>query len=283
MNNSPTALSTRDLTFSYHHKNGKNHGGTKILDGLTIGITPGEFTGILGPNGSGKTTLLKNLLSYLKADSGSISLYGRPQSNYSSREISENMSLVPQKSGGGAFLSVYEMILLGRLVHMENRWNGYSERDYAIVNHVIHVLDLEHFRNRSCHSLSGGEFQKVLLARALVQQSGILLLDEATANLDLRHAAEIMDLVRKQCSKGKTIVAVMHDLNLAARYCDRVIFMKNGRGLYSGAPTEIYRREIIREIYEIDAYISVDDEGVPFVLPKRRVSYREEQLTREVV
>ncbi|WP_319559301.1 ABC transporter ATP-binding protein [Marispirochaeta sp.] len=278
-----TAIAAKNLTFCYSHRTRRQQAEKAILDNLTMEIQSGEFTGILGPNGSGKTTLLRNILRYLESDRGTISVYERSQRDYSARELAEKMSLVPQKSGGGASLSVHEMILLGRLVHLENRWEGFSALDHSIVDHVIDVLDLNEFRDRRCHTLSGGEFQKVLLARALVQQSSILLLDEATASLDLRHATEIMDMVRRQTGSGKTVIAVMHDLNLAARYCDRVILLKNGRVRYSGSPAEVYQRAIIREIYEIDAYISADDEGIPFVLPKCKAFCGEQQMTKEVV
>ncbi len=282
MRNNISALSTRNLVFNYREQRNV-HAAPPVLDKLSIDIIPGEFTGILGPNGSGKTTLLKVLLRYLEAAEGNVSVFQLPQEEYTQRELSRKLSLVPQKTGGGASLTVFEMIILGRLAHMQNRWSGFSDRDKQIVDHVIDVLDLERFRERRCHCLSGGEFQKVLLARALVQQSSILLLDEATANLDLRHATEIMDLVRGQTETGKTVVAVMHDLNLAARYCNRVFLMKNGSVRFSGPPSDIYRREIIQEIYEIDAFISTDDDGIPFVLPKSGIPIETGVTHMEVV
>jgi iron complex transport system ATP-binding protein len=206
---------------------------------------------------------------YLKPQDGRIAYFDIPHRDLSSRRLSKLLSLVPQKPEGGAALTVIEMITLGRLPHMESRWSGFSAEDREVVGEFMEKLGLVGFEHRNCHSLSGGEFQKVLLARALVQKSSILLLDEATANLDLHHSVDIMDLVRQFADGGGAVVAVMHDLNLAARFCDRVVLMKSGEVKYEGKPAEVYRTDVIREIYEIDAYIARDDDGIPFVLPRR--------------
>ncbi len=254
------AVQAESLSFSYS--------GDPILSGLTFAVRPGEIVGVLGPNGSGKTTLLKNLLLYLKPRVGSISYFGREHTTLSSRELSRLAGLVPQKSGGGASLSAGEMVMLGRLPHLQSRWSGFSDHDRAVVERTMQCLDIHRFRERQCSTLSGGEFQKVLLARALVQESSILFLDEATANLDMHHAIEIMDLVRDRVVAGGTAVAVMHDLNLAAGYCDRVVLLKDGVVRYEGAPREVYRPDVIRSIFGVDLYVAEDDAGVPFVLPR---------------
>jgi iron complex transport system ATP-binding protein len=174
------------------------------------------------------------------------------------------------------------MILLGRLPHLRNKWSGFSDSDRAVVDDVVSKLGLERFMHRKCHCLSGGEFQKVLLARALVQESEILLLDEATSNLDLHHSVEIMELVCTFAEEGGTVVAVMHDLNLAAKFCDRVVLMKEGKVRYEGPPADVYRRDVISDIYGIDSYISRDDEGNPFVLPRRKKN-AETELKKRIV
>lgn len=258
------SLEARSLAFGY--------GDDPVIHGLSLSVRSGELVGILGPNGCGKTTLLKNLLRYLKPQSGTISIFDgtepRDIGDLTSQELARLAALVPQRSGGGASLSVYEMVMLGRLPHMASRWVGFTETDRDIVECTLHGLRIEHFRDRACSTLSGGEFQKVLLARALVQDSEILFLDEATANLDMHHAVEIMDLVRDRLRDDCTVIAVMHDLNLAAAYCDRVMFVKEGAVRYEGTPAETYRPEIIGDVYDSDLYVGRDEHGVPFVLPR---------------
>jgi iron complex transport system ATP-binding protein len=263
------AVRTEKLAYSYEPHGGAKNSTVQVLKELDIKIDTGKVVGILGPNGSGKTTLLKNLILYLKPQGGRIEYFGKPHADIHSRNLSKTLSLVPQRPGGGASLTVYEMIILGRLPHMENRWTGFSEADRAVVDSFIQKLGLQDLKHRKCHALSGGEFQKVLLARALVQESDILLLDEATSNLDPNHSVEIMELVRNFAGGGGTVVAVMHDLNLAARFCDRVVLMKNGKVKHHGTPHDVYTRSVIHDIYGIDSYISCDDVGVPFVLPRK--------------
>lgn len=263
------ALVASNIEYSYRDSVGD------VLRGLCASFGQREVVGILGPNGSGKTTLLKNLLLYLKPKSGVVSYFGKPHTEFSSRHLARNLALVPQRSGGGETLTVHEMVLLGRLPHLENRWTGYADPDLRAVDNVLAALDIEQFRNRPCASLSGGEFQKVLLARAFVQESEILLLDEATANLDMHHAVDIMDLVAAKASDGAAVVAVMHDLNLAAAYCDRVLLMKDGVVRYEGRPQEVYSEQVMREIYQAEARVDFDEDGVPFVLPRLNRKSRE--------
>jgi iron complex transport system ATP-binding protein len=261
------AIDVHDLHFSYSD--------APILNGLTLSVDRGEMVGVLGPNGSGKTTFLKNLIRYLRPDRGSVSFWipdegAKPVEQMSSKQLSRLVGLVPQRSGGGESLTVFEMVLLGRLPHIESRWSGYSEDDREAVECMLEGMGILAFRNRLCQTLSGGEFQKVLLARALVQDTDIIVLDEATANLDMHHAVEIMDLVRSLVGEGRTVVAVMHDLNLAAAYCDRTVFMRDGLVRFVGPPREVFTPEVIRNIFGVDLYLDVDDDGVPFVLPRSR-------------
>jgi iron complex transport system ATP-binding protein len=264
------ALRADAVSFSYDRNDRSKPAGTKpVLEGLSAVIREGEVVGVLGPNGSGKTTFLRAALRFLRLESGTVSYFGRPDSEIGAKELSKILGLVPQRSDGGNSLTVREMVTLGRIPHLADRWSGFSTEDRRIVDHVMEGLDIYRLVDRICGSLSGGEFQKVLLARALVQESRILLLDEATSNLDLHHAIEIMDLVRDKARGGTAVVAVMHDLNLAAGYCDRVLLLKNGRVRYDGTPSEVYRPEVLREIFGVDVYLGSDTRGLPFVLPRR--------------
>jgi len=256
-----TSLKVSDLSFGYDNKS--------ILKEISLNVRKGKFYGILGPNGSGKSTLLKNVMRYLIPDEGEIYLFNESIKNMNRKSVAKKMGFVPQKSEMSMALTVYETILMGRLPHIKSQWEGYTEKDRRIVNNVINSLGLEEFKDRIALSLSGGEFQKVLLARALVQKPEILLLDEPTSNLDMNHAVELMSLIKMMTkNNGLTAVAVLHDLNLAALFCDEVVFLKNNELKYTGCPKAVFKREIIKDIYGLDVYIAECDEGIPYVIPK---------------
>jgi len=206
-------INIEKLSFSY--------GDRQILKEIELKISDKKLTGILGPNGCGKSTLLKNILGYLKSHSGKIILKGKNSSDYSQKAKAKIISFVPQKSQLMSGMDVEEFVLMGRLPHLSNSWDGYSKHDKKTAEKYICQLDLEKFKKRKVVTLSGGEFQRVLLARALTQETEIVLLDEPTSALDLNHAVELMSRV-KECVREKNItaVAVLHDLNLAAMFCD---------------------------------------------------------------
>jgi iron complex transport system ATP-binding protein len=159
---------------------------------------------------------------------------------------------------------------MGRLPHIRDRWAGYDKADREKVEETLDALGIAGMAERDVTSLSGGEMQKVIIGRCLVQEGDILLLDEATSGLDLNHTIEIMELMRSKAGReGKTVVAVHHDLNLASQYCDRIVLLKNGRLRYQGSPGEILTEEVVEEIYGIRAVVRADEYGRPFVLPRR--------------
>jgi iron complex transport system ATP-binding protein len=258
-------LEIDDLTFSWHRQ--------PMLKKISLSLKAGEFTGCLGPNGSGKSTLLKNILGFLKPSMGRI-LYsgtaGEPLRELSSGERARYFSFVPQFAGGRASFTVWELALTGRLPHMKSRWHGYTKTDYRKTAAVMEMLGIASISDRNILTLSGGEMQKALIARCLVQEGEVLLLDEATSGLDLNHAVEIMELMRKKAEEeGKTVLAVLHDLNLAAQYCDRILLLKNGCLRYQGSPAEILTENIVEEIYGIRVAVSADDKARPVILPRR--------------
>jgi iron complex transport system ATP-binding protein len=255
-------VSVSGLSFAYHER--------LILNDISLALKGGEFLGFLGPNGSGKSTFLKNLLGFLKPSRGRIVFSGAVLSRM---ERSRRIAFVPQNSLPPAALSVRDVILMGRLPHIRDRWAGYGKADRQRVEETLDVLGIAGMAERDVMSLSGGEMQKVIIGRCLVQEGDILLLDEATSGLDLNHTIEIMELMRKKADKeGKTIVAVLHDLNLASQYCDRIVLLKNGRLRYQGSPGEILTEELVDEIYGIRAVVKADEYGRPFVLPRRAAS-----------
>jgi iron complex transport system ATP-binding protein len=277
-------VSAEGISFAYHER--------LILNDISLSLKSGEFLGFLGPNGSGKSTFLKNLLGFLKPLEGRVVFYGgelSPQARSSGPETlpgrvlsrgerSRRIAFVPQSARPAASLSVRELMLMGRLPHIQDRWAGYGKKDRQKVEEVLAALGIEAMAERNVQSLSGGEMQKVIIGRCLVQEGDILLLDEATSGLDLNHSVEIMELMRKKADEeAKTIVAVLHDLNLAAQYCDRIVLLKNGRLRYEGSPANILTGEVVEDIYGIKAVVKTDEHGRPFVLP-RRVS-PEERVT----
>jgi iron complex transport system ATP-binding protein len=259
-------LNAEKLSFAYHKR--------IILNSISLSLKGGEFLGLLGPNGSGKSTFLKNLLGFLKPTGGRIVFAGTGAVPAPApKERSRHIAFVPQSSGLHAALSVREVILMGRLPHLQDRWTGYNKIDRQKVAEVLAVLGIEDMAERNVLSLSGGELQKVIIGRCLAQEGEILLLDEATSGLDLNHSIEIMELMRrKTLDEGKTVVAVLHDLNLASQYCDRIVLLKNGRIRYQGSPAAVLTEEVVEEIYGVRAAVKTDEYGRPFVLPRRSLA-----------
>ncbi|MDR0451246.1 MAG: ABC transporter ATP-binding protein, partial [Treponema sp.] len=238
-------LKAENISFAYHER--------LILDDISLSLKGGEFLGFLGPNGSGKSTFLKNLLDFLKPSAGRIVFSGAPLTR---TDRSRHLAFVPQNSRPPASLSVRDVILMGRLPHIRDRWTGYGKTDRQKVEEVLDALGIAAMAERDVMSLSGGETQKVIIGRCLVQEGDILLLDEATSGLDLNHTIEIMELMRKKArGEGKTVVAVLHDLNLASQYCDRIVLLKDGRLRYQGNPREILTEEVVEDIYGVRAAV----------------------------
>ncbi|MBC2854887.1 ABC transporter ATP-binding protein [Cetobacterium sp. 2A] len=253
-------IKIENLMFSYRDR--------QILKGIDIEIKKGKMVGILGPNGCGKSTFLKNILGYLTPDEGKIVFSDLLQSKLDRKEIAKLISLVPQKSNLMATMSVEDFVLMGRLPHLKSTWEGYSKYDKDFAKTNLEFLGLEKFKDRIALSLSGGEFQRVLLARALTQEPQILLLDEPTSALDLNHAVELLNRVKNLVEEKKlTSVIVLHDLNLASMFCDELIMMKEGKVVYQGAPKDVLTEENLKEVYNLKSKIIKDDKGNPHVIP----------------
>ena len=256
-------ISLKNISFSYSNSQ------KKLLDNLNLNIKKGEFIGIMGANGSGKSTLLKMILKYLPVETGEIEIFNKNINLYNQKELSKIISFVPQKSALNMPINVIEMIYMGRTPHIKNKWIGFDKEDEEKVNEVLEKLKLEKFKNRSIFSLSGGEFQRALLARAIVQETKIILLDEPTSALDMNYALEIMKLTADFVKVKKiTAVMVLHDLNLASMYCDNILFLKNGKIAYSGTPKELYKKEIFEEIYGFECEI-IKNNNLLYVIPKK--------------
>lgn len=235
-------LELRDLSFAYP-------GGKALLEGLSFTFRRGEVCAVLGPNGTGKTTLLKVLLGLLKPSAGEVVLSGGTLGRMAAQERARKLAYIPQDVSLRFPLSVFEFVLLGRKPWFA--W-GPSPSDVALAGTVLSRLDLDAFAERPLASLSGGQRQKVALARALVQETDWLLLDEPTSSLDLRHQVEVLTMARHVAAKqGKGVILSMHDINLASRYADTILLMKDGKIVTSGAPADVLTGERIASVYGI--------------------------------
>ena len=238
------------------------YGQTEVLKNISADFYPGEITAILGPNGSGKTTLFRTLVRLIKPRQGQILLYGQNLEKLSSKLLAQEVAYLPQLMEIAGNTTVFEAILLGRKPYL--LWDT-SARDLAVVEKVIRWLRLEEFAFKTVSELSGGEKQKVLLARALAQEPRVLLLDEPTNNLDPKNQLEILKLVRDLTWKEKLITIMsVHDLSLALRFAQRFILMKEGKVYYQGQK-EIISRETLQDIFEAGLEV-INYEGRTLIL-----------------
>ena len=256
-------ISIENASFSY------GLGEENLLDKINLNIEKGKFIGILGPNGCGKSTLLKVILKYLHPRQGIIKIDNKELKEYSQPELAEILSFVPQKSSLTMPLTVEDVVYMGRVPYIKNKWIGFDREDREKVEKIMQMLKIDKFRNRVIYSLSGGEFQRVLLARALVQNTNIMLLDEPTSALDMNYALEIMKLTSYFVkNENLTAVMVLHDLNLASMYCDSIILLKEGKIAYEGTPKELFKPEILEEIYGFNCEV-IENNGFSYVIPNK--------------
>lgn len=258
-------IEIKNLKFAYKNK--------KILNGIELKIKRNKLTGILGPNGCGKTTLLKNILGYLKPDSGNIILNQKDTNKYTQKDRARLISFVPQKSQLFTNMNIFDFVIMGRLPHLKNKWNGYSNEDKEITYTYLEELELIKFKDRSAITLSGGEFQRVLLARALTQKPEIILLDEPTSALDLNYALEFMNKIKIAVkNENLTAVIVLHDLNLASMFCDEIIMLKDGKVFAQGTPKQVITKNNLKEIYQLKSDIIFLEDDTPYVIPKLKTN-----------
>jgi iron complex transport system ATP-binding protein len=244
-----------------------SYGDVRVLEDVALEVRAGEVVALVGPNGAGKSTLLAVMSGDVPAASGSVAIDGEPLDHWSFRELAVRRGVLLQQIDVSFPFSVTEVVRMGRAP-----WEGTDAEDWddQVVGQAIVEVDLVRLANRVYRSLSGGERARAALARVLAQEPGILLLDEPTAALDIRHQELLFDIVRLRASRGDGVVVVLHDLNLAAAYADRVIVVSQGRVAASGRPADVFTAELLTTVYEhpIDV-VAHPSNGELMIVPRR--------------
>lgn len=246
------------------------YGSRTAVSDVSFEVMAGEMVSIVGPNGSGKSTLLRGLSRLQKPSAGRVLLGETDIRLLGARQVARHLAILPQAPDGGADLTVRELVYRGRFPH-QGLLQRITPADTAAVEWAMDSADLHHLAGRTLGSLSGGERQRAWIALALAQQPRVLLLDEPTSFLDIAHQVEVMELLRRLNREGMTVIAVLHDLPLAARYSDRVIAMRDGRVAFDGPPARVLEPAGLQRVFGIAMTILADPEtGGPIPVPKYR-------------
>ncbi len=244
------------------------YGGRTVLDGVDLAIRPGEIVGLIGPNGAGKSTLVRLLAGILRPAAGTVRLAGRPLAAWTRAERARRLALVPQDPSVEFPYTVLEVVLMGRSPHLPTLALP-GRRDLAIARTALARLEVADLEARRMDELSGGERQRVFLARALAQEPAVLLLDEPTTHLDLRHQTQLHDVARARCRQGGVgVLSVLHDLNLAAAYCDRLALLAAGRMVREGRPADVLEPAVLERTFGTRVWVGRHaTTHAPVVLP----------------
>jgi len=228
-----------------------------LLERVHLHADQGQLVGLIGPNGAGKSTLLRAIAGVLRPQEGAVWLEGVELTSIKSRDVAARLALVPQVAPDTHGFTVRELVLMGRYPHL-GRFQIEGEADEAIAREAMELTETEEFAERTLDTLSGGERQRVFVSRALAQQPRVLLLDEPTANLDVLHKLRVLDLVRRLADEGLTAVAAIHDLGMAARYCDLLVLLSHGRVLAEGTPEDVLVPDIIESAFGVRSAVYRD-------------------------
>ncbi|WP_127502744.1 ABC transporter ATP-binding protein [Actinoplanes solisilvae] len=252
-------LIARDLSAGY--------GPRSVFENLGVELPAGAFTVIVGPNACGKSTLLRTLARLLPVRHGSVLLDGADIHSLPTREVARRLGVLPQSPLVPEGVTVRDLVGRGRQPH-QSWWRQWSDQDSAAVHEAMGQAGVGDLATRAVDQLSGGQRQRVWIAMTLAQQTEALLLDEPTTFLDLAHQVEVLDLLGRMRDDGRTVVAVLHDLNQAARYADHLVAMRDGRVVASGAPREIVTAELVRNVFGLDCVVvPCPVTGAPLVVP----------------
>ena len=244
-------LSCEQVSFSY--------GVAEVLSSISFSVSAGEIFGLLGPNGSGKSTLVRLMSGVRSPQTGRVTYASRDLRTYSREELARAIAVVPQETTIELPFSVLEVVLMGRSPYL-GKFGFEGAHDLAVAQRAMEQTEVHGLATREVHALSGGERQRVILARALAQEPRVLLLDEPTAFLDIKHQVAVYDLIRQLSrEQGLAVVAILHDLNLAALYCDRLALLKAGRVFCQGTPDQVLTYANVKAVYETEVYIDLND------------------------
>jgi iron complex transport system ATP-binding protein len=252
-------LEMQKVTLGYDHR--------PVMEDITLKVSPGELVGLIGPNGSGKSTIIKALSHIINPQSGRILIDGRNVTDIPRRELARLVGVVPQLPLLPSTFTAFEIVLMGRNPHM-GLFQSEGKRDWEMAREAMTKTGTVELANRYVNELSGGEIQCLLIARVLVQETRAILLDEPTANLDIGRQVEILDLIKKLCKESYlSVLAAVHDLNIAAQYCDRLLLIKDRHIHAEGTPPEVITERNIREVYGAENCVYAHPvNGLPTVL-----------------
>lgn len=229
-----------------------------ILRGISLDAYAGEFIGLIGPNGGGKSTLIRTLTGFVRPTSGRIEIAGKLVADYSHNHLARMISYVPQQTTVDYDFSVQEIVLMGRHPYL-SRFGTENLQDYKITYQAMQETGITHLATRTASSLSGGQQQMMFIAKAIAQEPQLLLLDEPVSALDIRYQLQVLELVRRLADdSGLTVIAALHDLNLASRYCDRLVLLRDGKWIASGPPEEVLTPQTIHRAYDVHAHVFTD-------------------------
>lgn len=248
-------------------KVGFAYGSHRVLDAVDLELKSGEFVALVGPNGAGKSTLLKLLLGWLSPDRGGVEVEGRALSVLSRRDVARKIAFVPQESRVDFAFTARELVTMGRMPYL-GRFQPEGPADLSAVERALDATETRALADRIVSELSGGERQRVQLARALAQETDVLLLDEPTANLDIEHQLALLELVRELVRDGRAAMMALHDLSLAARFADRVVVLASGSIVAAGKPSEVFTEGLLERWFHIRATLRKAGEAEPLeVIP----------------
>ena len=270
----PPTIAARDVSCEV--------GAALLLDGVNLTADRAQMIGLIGPNGAGKSTLLRTIAGILGHDHGAVLLDGAEIGSLSPKDIASNLALVPQVAPYTHSFTSLELVLMGRYPHL-GRFQIESERDRDIARSAMALTETEKLSDRTLDTLSGGERQRVFVSRALAQKPRVLLLDEPTSNLDILHQLKVLGLVRRLVGSGLTAIAAIHDLHMAARYCDRLVLLSGGRVAATGTPEQVLSTENIESGFGVRSAVYRDDRtgslAISLIGPADEQAVDQEDLT----